>query len=312
MGATSPSATRCLAVPGNLGGTASHRYLGSAQPSVRRVGRTNDVRRHLRHGQPLGLTWRGRSLSSPHDEWCGVAGRQSLVRLAVLAVLVAGCERAEPSADPPGRPTSTTAAEATRPGLRVQEYPVPAGSRPHDVAPAAEGRSVWYTAQGSRHYRPAGSGHRGEPADPLGDGSAPHGVIVGPDGAPWVTDGGLNAIVRVDPRTEKVDRYPLPPGRGSANLNTATFRGGVLWFTGQAGVLGRLDPKVGRSRGVRRPPGAGAAASPPPPGGRVFYASWPATSVASTTGRARPRCCSRPPATRAPGGSGRIPAAGSG
>ena len=71
-------------------------------------------------------------------------------------------------------------------------------------------------------------------------------MIVGPDGAPWVTDGGLNAIVRVDPRTEKVDRYPLPPGRGSANLNTATFRGGVLWFTGQAGVLGRLDPKVGR------------------------------------------------------------------
>ena len=34
---------------------------------------------------------------------------------------------------------------------------------------------------------------------PLGSGSAPHGVIVGPDGAPWVTDGGLNAIVRVDP-----------------------------------------------------------------------------------------------------------------
>ena len=29
-------------------------------------------------------------------------------------------------------------------------------------------------------------------------GSAPHGVITGPDGAAWVTDGGLNAIVRVD------------------------------------------------------------------------------------------------------------------
>ena len=72
-----------------------------------------------------------------------------LARLVVLAVLVTGCERSvEPGADPPGQPTSTTAAGAAPAGLRVQEYPVPAGSRPHDVAPAVDGRSVWYTAQG--------------------------------------------------------------------------------------------------------------------------------------------------------------------
>jgi streptogramin lyase len=81
----------------------------------------------------------------------GGVGRRAgwLVRLAVLAVLVVGCERSsEPGADP-GRPASTTAAAAAPVGLRVQEYPVPSGSRPHDVAPAADGRSVWYTAQGS-------------------------------------------------------------------------------------------------------------------------------------------------------------------
>ena len=32
------------------------------------------------------------------------------------------------------------------PGLRVQEYAVPAGTHPHDVAVAADG-TVWYTAQ---------------------------------------------------------------------------------------------------------------------------------------------------------------------
>jgi hypothetical protein len=143
-----------------------------------------------------------------------------LVRLVVLVVLVTACERSsEPGADPPGRPTSTTAAGAAPAGLRVQEYPVPAGSRPHDVAPAAEGRSVWYTAQGSGELGLLDPATGESRLIPLGEGSAPHGVIVGPDGAPWITDGGLNAIVRVDPRTEKVDRYPLPPERGSANLN---------------------------------------------------------------------------------------------
>ena len=118
----------------------------------------------------------------------------------------------------------------------IQEYPVPSGSHPHDVAPAPDG-TVWYTAQRS------GELGRLDPATgethhiPLGAGSAPHGVIVGPDGATWVTDSGLNAIVRVDPQTEAVQVFPLPDGSPNANLNTAAFDGrGVLWFTGQNGV----------------------------------------------------------------------------
>jgi phosphohistidine phosphatase SixA len=65
----------------------------------------------------------------------------------------------------------------------LQSYSVPAGSRPHDVAPAPDG-SVWYTAQGS------GELGRLDPATgqthhiKLGTPSAPHGVIIGPDGAP--------------------------------------------------------------------------------------------------------------------------------
>ena len=36
-------------------------------------------------------------------------------------------------------------------------------------------------------------------------------------------------------------------GSNYANLNTATFdHTGVLWFTGQGGIYGRLDPVVGR------------------------------------------------------------------
>jgi virginiamycin B lyase len=108
----------------------------------------------------------------------------------------------------------------------------------------------------------------------LGAGSAPHGVIVGPDGAPWITDGGLNAIVRVDPRTRKVRRFPLPASTGYANLNTATFdKRGILWFTGQSGIYGRVDPKRGKVRVFRAPRGEGPYGISTTPSGDVYYAS---------------------------------------
>src|SRR5215218_7326341 len=204
----------------------------------------------------------------------GGARRAGPLAWLVVLALVAACEGSpEPGAGQPRRPPATATAGAAPVGLRVQEYPVPAGSRPHDVAPAADGRSVWYTAQGSGQLGLLDPATGKSRLIRLGDGSAPHGVIVGPDGAPWVTDGGLNAIVRVDPGTEKVDRYPLPPERGSANLNTAAFRGGVLWFTGQAGVLGRLDPKVGRVEVFDAPRGPGPYGITTTPDGQLFYAS---------------------------------------
>lgn len=171
---------------------------------------------------------------------------------------------------------ASASALATREGsgaLRLREYPVPSGSHPHDVAPARDG-GVWYTAQGLGHlgWLDPQSGRTRQIA--LGSGSAPHGVIVGPDDAPWITDGGLNAIVRVDPRTRRVRRFPLPESAGYANLNTATFdRRGVLWFTGQSGLYGRLHPKTGRMRVFRAPRGAGPYGITTTPSGAVYYAS---------------------------------------
>ena len=172
--------------------------------------------------------------------------------------------------------------------LTVREYRVPAGSHPHDVAPASDG-TVWYTGQ---HTGELG---RLDPRTgqirrvPLGAGSSPHGVIVGPDGAAWVTDSGLNAIVRVDARTHQVRRFPLPTSR-YANLNTATFdRRGMLWFTGQSGVYGSVDPSTGRVRGFAAPRGAGPYGIATTPSGAVYYASLAGSHIArinTGTGRA--------------------------
>ena len=157
--------------------------------------------------------------------------------------------------------------------LTVREYPVPQGSRPHDVAPARDG-GVWYTAQGAGAlgWLNPKTGKTRHIA--LGTGSAPHGVIVGPDGAPWITDGGLNAIVRVDPKTRRVRTFPLPASVGYANLNTAAFdRRGVLWFTGQSGIYGRLNPRTGAMRVFRAPRGEGPYGITVTPAGVVYYVS---------------------------------------
>src|SRR5919197_5150746 len=156
----------------------------------------------------------------------------------------------------------------------VKEFPVNPGSHPHDVAPTTNGQLVWYTAQasGKLGILDPSTGNLHEIA--LGQRSAPHGVIIGPDGAPWITDGGLNAIVRVDPNSQKVQVFSLPQNISYANLNTATFdHHGVLWFTGQSGVYGRLDPPSGKIQVFKAPRGPGPYGITTTPNGDVYYAS---------------------------------------
>jgi len=87
-------------------------------------------------------------------------------------------------------------------------YPV-AGCYPHDVAPAGDG-SVWISCQSQ------GLAGRLDPASgklekiSLGSGAAPHGVTIGADGAAWLTEGGNDAIARVDIKTREVKLFPLP------------------------------------------------------------------------------------------------------
>jgi virginiamycin B lyase len=187
--------------------------------------------------------------------------RRSRLALAlVLACLVPGVARSE---------------------VAIQAYELPkGGGHPHDVAVSADG-IVWYTAQRD------GQLGRLDPTSgkvdliSLGTGAAPHGVVVGPDGAPWITEGGTNAIVRVDPKTREVKRWPLPEGRGYANLNTLTFdKRGRVWFTGQRGVYGRLDPGTGAMQVWDAPRGYGPYGIATTPDGDVYYASLAGNHIA--------------------------------
>ncbi len=162
----------------------------------------------------------------------------------------------------------------------IREYPVPRGSHPHDVAPAPDG-GVWYTAQNSGElgWLDPKTGKTRHIA--LERGSSPHGVIVGPDGAPWITDSGLNAIVRVDPKTDKVSVFPLPKGTPYTNLNTATFdKAGILWFTGQRGYYGSVNPRTGEVKVFDAPRGRGPYGICTAPDGSVYYASLAGSHIA--------------------------------
>lgn len=217
--------------------------------------------------------------------------------VAVVAALLATTTCTSDETDPALPVTSaTTAADdatsapttgTTRAGDPFQPtmatYPVPSGSRPHDVWAASDG-TVWYSGQGAGVLGVLDPGSREVREVPLGTGSRPHGVIEGPDGAAWITDGGLNAIVRVDTATDEVTVFALPSSHPDANLNTATFDAdGTLWFTGQAGVYGRLPAGADEVEAFDAPGGRGPygiTAASTPSGDAVYYASLAGSHVA--------------------------------
>lgn len=177
--------------------------------------------------------------------------------------------------------TTTTTTSTTSPpqpvppeDLEIVAFPVPAGSQPHDVAPALDG-GVWYTAQAS--------GELGwlDPASgqtvhyDLGTGSRPHGVIIDAEGAAWITDGGRNSIIKFDPDSQELFEYPLPADRPGVGLNTAAFdAAGLLWFTGQrGGIVGVLDPATGEMEVFDAPRGAGPYGIAATPLGAIYFAS---------------------------------------
>ena len=120
-------------------------------------------------------------------------------------------------------PALSRRAAAQEGPFRIKYYPVTAGMGSRDTTPAPDG-TIWFCGQRN------GTLGRLDPRDgsyklvDLGKGAAPHGVIIGPDGAPWVTEGGKNAIARVDPGDHKVTLFRLPEKEAYANLNTAVFR----------------------------------------------------------------------------------------
>ena len=181
-------------------------------------------------------------------------------------------------------------AQAAKPSSAVQSWPLaPTMSAPrrtgiHDIAPAPDG-GVWFSAQGSGHLGYFDPKTAKTELIPLGPRSSPHGVIQGPDKAAWLTDGGQNAIVRVDWPSRAIKRFPLPEGTPGnvqyANLNTCAFDGdGDLWFTGQNGYVGKVAVKTGVVTVKESPRGRGPYGICGTPSGEVWWCSLAGSFIA--------------------------------
>jgi virginiamycin B lyase len=165
-------------------------------------------------------------------------------------------------------------ADAASPAT-MQAWPLNAPQRTgiHDVAPAPDG-GVWFSAQRSGHLGWFDPKSGKVELIALGSGSSPHGVIQGPDKAAWLTDGGQQAIARVAWPSREVRLFKLPDGTPYANLNTCAFDGaGDLWFTGQAGVVGKVAVKTGVVTVKEAPRGRGPYGICATPQGDVWYCS---------------------------------------
>jgi virginiamycin B lyase len=187
----------------------------------------------------------------------------------------------------------------------MQEWPVKNGSYPHDVAPdPAKDGPVWFTSEftgelgkldpttGNVTYIQLGKKCLAEEpgCPPSNSTSFPHGVILDADGAPWVTDAGLHAMVRVDPKTEEVKVYPLPENITKkfkrSQLNTPTIdKDGMVWFTGRAGFYGKLNPETEEYKIWLAPRGPGPYGINTAPDGIVYFNSW----TGNYTGRVDPK-----------------------
>jgi virginiamycin B lyase len=190
--------------------------------------------------------------------------RRSLLTAALAApALLATRQASAQSEAPPGY--RVTYFNAATPGSgRV-------GSR--DITAAGDG-SFWFCGQRNGTLNKLDPRTGTVTPTRLGEGSAPHGVILGPDGGLWVTDGGQNAIVRVDPRDARVQVWKLPANFPDANLNTGVFdQRGTLWFTGQNGIYGRFTPATERLDVWEAPRGRGAYGITRTPQGGIWYVS---------------------------------------
>ncbi len=279
----------------------AERVAVAAPAVLEEADRPRDPARGL-HGGRLGRAGGERSHRTDRSDYARLV--RAFATLALTAAALAGCDLGSDEPERGPAPPRQGDADRDRHGDRDCHRHRDADCGADAACSAARVPRVRGRASARRRARaataasgtpPRGRGSwagstraPGRPgASPLGAGSAPHGVIVGPDGAAWITDGGLNAIVRVDAATHERATLRAAGRRAGREPQHRRLRPatGRLWFTGQAGCVRPARPARPADAGVRRPARAGPVRhhDHPRPATSTTPRSPGATSRASTS-----------------------------
>lgn len=152
------------------------------------------------------------------------------MRISLSAILGATLVLASPQAL-----AQENGTEAAQSALDIREWEVPwEDTRPRDPFAVSE-EEVWFVGQ-QGHYAASLNPQTGEfDRIDLPDGTGPHNLIVGEDGAVWYAGNLTGHIGRIDPETGEIEEIPMPDPEVRDPHTLVFDADGDIWFTVQQG-----------------------------------------------------------------------------
>ncbi len=131
---------------------------------------------------------------------------------------------------------------------KIEKIAMPGGraNDPHTLVFDRSGEHIWFTAQWSNIIGRLTVASRKVDLIrvPTGD-ARPYGIVVAPNGVPWVALLGTDKLASVDPRTFKLIEHKVIPGARPRRIGV-TSDGHIYYTDYRRGFLGRLDPMTGK------------------------------------------------------------------
>lgn len=141
----------------------------------------------------------------------------------------------------------------------IQKIKIPGkkAGDPHTLIFDRDGRHIWFTVQWGNFVGRLNVKSKHVDLIKVPTASArPYGIIIAPNGTPWVALLGTNKLASVDPLTLKLTEHELPDLDAGPRRIVVTRNGQVYYVDFSLGRIGHLDPATGKVREWPAPSGA--------------------------------------------------------
>jgi virginiamycin B lyase len=124
--------------------------------------------------------------------------------------------------------------------------PEPGARDPHTLVFDGDESHIWFTVQGGNYVGRLTVADRKVDLIPVPTpGARPYGIVVAPDGVPWVALFGTNKLASIDPQTLQLTEHVLPFPDARPRRLVVTSRGEIYYVDYARGTLGHFDRATG-------------------------------------------------------------------